>query len=140
MITNDKLNEILANADKATAGNWRTEECGSKNCWCKCVETDVHENGVSGAGSLNVADATYIASVDPPTIKTIIEELLQFRQGRTVRVNKALLQLNPASITHIMDKYDPELIVVGKFEASCGKCENVAFSLEEHNEHQKTHS
>lgn len=83
MIPNQKLNEILANAEKATKGNWKAEPCHVAEYWCKSISADYEEDGfVANGGCLSKEDADYIASIDPPTVKAIIEELLKFRQGK----------------------------------------------------------
>lgn len=83
MIKDDKLNEILGFAAKATPGNWKAEACHTAECWCKSIVTDADGDlGLINEGSVLKDDADYIASVDPPTIKAMIEELLQLRQER----------------------------------------------------------
>jgi hypothetical protein len=62
-------------AEKATPGPWRTEPCGTPNCWCEVVVSDVQdqEECIFPSGSAAKADAQFIAAANPQTVIALLD-------------------------------------------------------------------
>jgi hypothetical protein len=87
----ERIKELRAICDAATAGPWTVDECNTPNCWCRCIG-DGTEHGVCPSGCLTTVDATFCAHA-----RTALPDALDEieRQANEISDTKEALHMPP---------------------------------------------
>lgn len=100
--------EMKRLAHLASPGNWKAIECGSENCWCRVIVTDVEieQGSVASSGSICKNDANYIAAANPNVILSLIADIAKLESVNAdyvhlLSVQKTLIEAKDRKIADL---------------------------------------